>query len=79
MFTCFISTESDRGKQIALIGGVAGVGVFGLIAVIALAVLCAKFRRAKKFTQGKEPADLNTFQNNHIGQTNLGVSELDSC
>ena len=79
MFICLISTESGRGKQTALIGGVAGVGVFGLIAVIALAVLFVKFRRAKRFTHGKEPVDLNAFQNDHMGKTNLGVSELDSC
>lgn len=71
--------ESGRGKQTALIGGVAGVGAFGLIAVIALAVLCVKFRRAQRFTHGKEPVDLNAFQNDHMGKTNLGVSELDSC
>lgn len=79
MFTCFISTESGRGKQIALIGGIAGVGVFGLIAVIALAALLVRFRRGQRFTHGKEPADLNTFQNDHMGKTNLGVSELDLC
>jgi len=71
-----ISTDSGHGKQTALIGGVAGVSVFGLLAVIALAVLCAKFRKAKRFM--KEPVDLNTTQNDHMGKTNLGVTELDS-
>ena len=73
------STESGSDKQTALIGGVAGVGAFGLIAVIALAVLFVKFRRAKRFANGKEPVDLNAFQNDHLGKTNLGVSEMDSC
>ena len=53
--------------------------MFGLVAVIALAVLCVKFRRAKRSTHGKEPVDLNAFQNDQLGNTNLGVSELDSC
>ena len=90
MFICLISTESGSSgssgsssssgnNQNALIGGVAGVGAFGLIAVIALAVLCVKFRRAQRFTHGKEPVDLNAFQNDHLGKTNLGVSEMDSC
>jgi len=70
--------DSGHGQQTALIGGVAGVGVFGLLAVIALAVLCVKFRMAKRFMHGKEPVDLNATQNEHMGKTNLGVSELDS-
>lgn len=78
MFTCLISTDSGHGQQTALIGGVAGVGVFGLLAVIALAVLCVKFRMAKRFMHCKEPVDLNATQNEHMGKTNLGVSELDS-
>ena len=73
-----ISTDSDHGKQTALIGGVAGVGVFGLVAVIAMAVVCVKFRMSQKFTHGKEPVDLHADQNYQMGETNLGVSELDS-
>jgi len=72
-----VSTDSGHGgKQTALIGGVAGVSVFGLIAVIALAVLFVKFRMAKRFM--KEPVDLNATQKDHVGKTNLGLAELDS-
>ena len=54
MFTCLISTDSDLGKQIALISGVAAVGAFGLVAVIALAVLGVKYpmAMAKRFMNG---------------------------
>jgi len=41
-----ISADSGHDKQTALIGGVAAVGGFGLIAVIALAVLGVKYRMA---------------------------------
>jgi len=75
-----ISTDSGHGKQTALIGGMAGASVFGLLAVIALAVFCVKFRRAKRSMHIKEPVpiDLKATQNDHMGKTNLGVSELDS-
>ena len=78
IITCLISTDSDHGKQTALIGGVAGVCVFGLVAVIAMAVVCVKFRMSQTFTHGKEPVDLHADQNYQMGETNLGVSELDS-
>ena len=41
-----ISTEPVHEKQTALIGSVAAVGGFGLVAVIALAVLGVKYRMA---------------------------------
>ncbi|CAH3033062.1 unnamed protein product, partial [Pocillopora meandrina] len=37
-----------RSKHKALIGGVAGAGVFGLVAVVALVVLLVKFRRTQR-------------------------------
>ena len=52
-----ISTDSDHGNQTVLIGGEAVAGVFGLVAVIALAVACIKFRMAKvpsKFWSNKK-------------------------
>ena len=72
------STDSGHGKQTALIGGVAGAGFLGLVAVIALAVVCFKFRMSQRFMRGKENLDLQADQNYQMGKTNLGVSELDS-
>lgn len=41
-----ISTDSGHDKHTALIGGVAAVGGFGLVAVIVLAALGVKYRMA---------------------------------
>ena len=46
----------------ALIGGVAGAGVFGLFAVVALAVMFVKYRRTQRFPNSSkqdEPAGQN--------------------
>ena len=77
MFTCLISTDSDHGKQTALIGGVAGVGAFGLIAVIALGVLCVNYCKAQRIRRANERVQLHANQNCQMWETNLGVSELD--
>lgn len=53
----FYRKDSDHGKETALIGGVAGAGVFGLVAVIALAVVCIRFHKSQvpsKFRSNKE-------------------------
>ena len=78
VFICLISTDSSHDKQTALIGAVAGAGVFGLVAVIALAVVCIKFRMSQRSMRAKEPVHLDADQNYQVGKTNLGVSELDS-
>ena len=54
IFACFsetcslvlISTDPGHEKQTVLIGGIAAVGGFGLVAVIALTALGVKYRMA---------------------------------
>ncbi|RMX46817.1 hypothetical protein pdam_00007662 [Pocillopora damicornis] len=55
------SKEPKQGMHTALIGGVAGAGVFGLFAVVALAVLFVKYRRTQRFPNSNkdEPAGQN--------------------
>ena len=64
---CFI--ESSQSKHTALIGGVAGAGVFGLVAVVALAVLLVKFRRTQRLS--------NSNNDERIGHNNLAFKPED--
>ena len=57
---CFI--EPIQSKHKALIGGVAGAGVFGLVAVVALVVLLVKFRRTQRLPSNNDE---------RVGQNNL--------
>ena len=53
----------------ALIGGVAGAGVFGLFAVVALAVLLVKYRRTQRFP--------NSNKDEPVGQNNAAYMPED--
>ena len=64
---CFI--ESSQSKHTALIGGVAGAGVFGLVAVVALAVLLVKFRRTQRLS--------NSNNDERVGHNNLAFKPED--
>ena len=54
----------------ALIGGVAGAGVFGLFAVVALAVLFVKYRRTQRFP--------NSNKDEPAGQSNAAYMPKDA-
>ena len=77
MFTILLFTDSGHSKQTDLIGGVAGAGVFGLIAFIALAFLYVKYRMARRFMNREEPGNNSTIQNEHMGRTNPSVHDWD--
>lgn len=63
------SKEPKQGMHTALIGGVAGAGVFGLFAVVALAVLFVKYRRTQRFP--------NSNKDEPVGQNNAAYMPED--
>ena len=75
----FFSFVIDTGKsqQTALIGGAAAVGGLALIAIIALAVLAAKYRIARIFMNRKKVRDLYTTQDEQMSRRNAYIQEDD--
>ena len=69
--------DTDQSKQTALIGGVAGASVFGLIAVIALAVLFVKYRIARRLMNRNKVGDLYTTQDEQMSRRNAYIQEDD--
>ena len=70
--------DTDQNKQTgALIGGVAAAGGFGLIAIIALAVLFVKYRIARRFMNRKKVGDLCTTQDQQLSRKNAYIQEDD--
>ena len=66
---CFI--EPGQSKHTALIGGVADAGVFGLVAVVALAVLMVKFRKTQRLPNSKN--------DERVGHNNLAFKPEDDA
>ena len=75
----FFSFVIDTGKsqQTALIGGAAAVGGLALIAIIALAVLAAKYRIARIFINRNKVGDLYTTQDEQMSRRNAYIQEDD--
>ena len=70
--------DTDQNKQTgALIGGVAAAGGFGLIAIIALAVLFVKYRIARRFMNRNKVGDLYTTQDQQLSRKNAYIQEDD--
>ena len=70
--------DTDQNKQTgALIGGVAAAGGFGLIAIIALAVLFVKYRIAQRFMNRNKVGDLYTTQDQQLSRRNAYIQEDD--
>jgi len=70
----------DAGKsenQSALIGGAAGAGAVGLVAIIALAVLFFKYRIARRFINRNKVGDLYTTQDQEMSRRNAYIQEDD--
>ncbi len=59
----FVFIETKQGIHSVLIGGVVGAGGFGLVALVALAVLLVKYRRTQQFPNSNK-ADEPAGQNN---------------
>ena len=57
-----MSMHTGQSKQIALIGGAAAAGGFGLIAVVDLAVLFVKYRIARLLMNRTNVGDLYSVQ-----------------
>ena len=74
-FSIFLDT--GQSKNAALIGGVAGVSGFGLIAIVALAVLFVKYRIARRFMNRNKVGDLYTTQEEQISRKNAYIQEDD--
>ena len=70
--------ETTRSNQAGLIGGTAAAGGFGIIAVIALAVLFNKYRIARRFVNRNKVADLYTTGGEHMGRRNAYIQEDDT-
>jgi len=72
------SGDTDQNKQTgALIGGVAAAGGFGLIVIIALAVLFVKYRIARRFMNRNKVGDLYTTQDQQLSRKNAYIQEDD--
>ncbi|XP_020618090.1 ZP domain-containing protein-like [Orbicella faveolata] len=72
------SGDTDQNKQTgALIGGVAAAGGFGLIAIIALAVLFVKYRIARRFMNRNKVGDLYTTQDQQLSRRHAYIQEDD--
>ena len=70
--------DTGKNKQpAALIGGVAAAGGFGLIAVVALAVLAVKYRIARRFMNRNKVGDLYTTQDEQLSRRNAYIQEDD--
>ena len=72
-----IFLDTRQIKNAALIGGVAGASGFGLIAVIALAVLFVKYRIARRFMNRNKVGDIYTTQEQQMSRKNAYIQEDD--
>ena len=70
--------DTTGNSQAGLIGGIAAAGGFGIIAVIALAVLFNKYRIARRFVNRNKVADLYTTGGEHMGRRNAYIQEDDT-
>ena len=69
--------DTGQNKNAALIGGMAGAGGFGLIAVIALAVLFVKYRIARRFMNRNKVGDIYTTHEQQMSRKNAYIQEDD--
>ena len=69
--------DTGQSKNAALIGGVAGASGFGLIAIIALAVLLVKYRIARRFMNRNKVGDLYSTQEEQMSRKNAYIQEDD--
>lgn len=78
LFPFLVYLGTTGNSQGGLIGGTAAAGGFGIIAVIALAVLFNKHRIARRFVNRNKVADLYTTGGEHMGRQNAYIQEDDA-
>ena len=77
-FTSVLLLDAGKSEnQSALIGGAAGAGAVGLVAIIALAVLFFKYRIARRFINRNKVGDLYTTQDQEMSRRNAYIQEDD--
>ena len=67
----------ENKKEAALIGGIAGAGGLGLIAIVALAVVFVKYRIARRFMNRNKVGDLYSAQEEKMSRKNAYIQEND--
>ena len=78
LFFVITIADTDQNKQNgALIGGAAAAGGFGLIALVALAVLFVKYRIARRFMNRNKVGDLYTTQDQQLSRKHAYIQEDD--
>ena len=69
--------DTGQSKQAAMVGGAAAAGGFGLVAVVALAVLFVKYRIARRFMNRNKVGDLYTTKDEQMSRKNAYIQEDD--